>query len=211
MIVSAPKRLPAGTIRRLAEDRLAWAAKRLGVIEAAYARHGLPKRFSGGETFSLLGQELRLTVLVDSDVIRSRVESIGRRLLVTIGAVPDEAQAVLVQAALLKWYKQAARESFAAAVAKWAPVVGEAPRAITVRNQRRRWGSCSRDGTLNFNWRLIMTTQDVLDYVVVHELCHLLEPNHSARYWGHVERVMPQHARHRRWLKENAVLLEACF
>ncbi len=210
MIVSAPRRLPAGTIRQLAEERLEWAAKRLRAIETAYARHGLPKRFSGGETFSYLGQDILLTIIVATGSTRSRVELTGERLLITIRAVPEEAQADLVRAALLKWYKSAASQCLDAAVERWAPVVGAQPKAVKVRNQRRRWGSCSHDGSLNFNWRLVMAPADILDYVVVHELCHLREPNHSKRYWDLVARAMPEHAQHRKWLKDNAVLLESC-
>ncbi len=209
MIVSAPRRLPARAIQRLAEDRLDWAAKRLLFIEAAYGRHGLPKKFSGGETFSYLGRDSLLTVVVAAGSSRSQVVLTEDRLLVTIGAVPEEAQEERVKTALLKWYKSAARQCLEAAVERWSPVVGARPTAVKVRNQRRRWGSCSHNGSLNFNWRLVMAPAGILDYVVVHELCHLREPNHSARYWDLVSQVMPEHTDHRKWLKENAVLLEA--
>lgn len=74
---------------------------------------------------------------------------------------------------------------------------------ITIRNQKTRWGSCTREGNLNFNCLLMMTPPEVLDYVVVHELCHRLEMNHSARFWVQVEKVMPDYKKHRKWLKEH--------
>ncbi len=74
---------------------------------------------------------------------------------------------------------------------------------ITIRNQKSRWGSCSSDGNLNFNCLLMLTPFEVIDYVVVHELCHRLEMNHSPRFWAEVESVMPAYKKHRKWLKAN--------
>ncbi len=71
---------------------------------------------------------------------------------------------------------------------------------IEIRDQRTRWGSCSTRGTLSFNWRLVLAPYDVLDYVVVHELCHLREPNHSHRFWRLVETRRPAWREHRDWL-----------
>jgi len=78
---------------------------------------------------------------------------------------------------------------------------------ITVRNQRSRWGSCSRRGTISLNWRLIQTPPFVRDYIVVHELAHRLEMNHSARFWQQVERWCPDYAAAERWLKQHSALL----
>ena len=74
---------------------------------------------------------------------------------------------------------------------------------ITIRAQKTRWGSCSAQGNLNFNCLLMLCPERVRDYVVVHELCHRREMNHSKRFWSEVERIMPDYAVHRRWLKEN--------
>lgn len=88
-------------------------------------------------------------------------------------------------------------------VARFAPVVGVTYGGITIRNQRTRWGSCSTKGNLNFNCLLLRVPQDVLEYVVVHELCHRKEMNHSPKFWAEVERVLPNYAESKRWLKEN--------
>jgi len=88
-------------------------------------------------------------------------------------------------------------------VAFYAPVVGVKFGRITIRNQVSRWGSCSSKGNLNFNCLLMLTPTDVIDYVVVHELCHRKELNHSARFWGEVERVLPNYKEPREWLKGN--------
>ncbi len=85
----------------------------------------------------------------------------------------------------------------------FAPLVGVEYGNITVRNQRTRWGSCSGKGNLNFNCLLMLTPKDVIDYVVVHELCHLKEMNHSRDFWKEVEDVLPDYKNSRLWLKRN--------
>ncbi len=85
----------------------------------------------------------------------------------------------------------------------YAPLVGVSYGTITIRNQRSRWGSCSGRGNLNFNCLLMLVPEEVLDYVVVHELCHRKEMNHSPKFWAEVERVMPDYGARRTWLKDN--------
>ena len=88
-------------------------------------------------------------------------------------------------------------------VRHFAPMVGVTYGRITIRNQRSRWGSCSGKGNLNFNCLLMLTPSYCLDYVVVHELCHRLEMNHSPKFWAQVERVLPDYQKSREWLKEH--------
>lgn len=86
-------------------------------------------------------------------------------------------------------------------VAHFAPLVGVTYGRITIRNQRTRWGSCSSRGNLNFNCLLMLTPPEVIDYVVVHELCHRKEMNHSGRFWNEVAIVLPGYAEQEKWLK----------
>lgn len=88
-------------------------------------------------------------------------------------------------------------------VAYYARIMGVTYGSISIRKQKTRWGSCSREGNLNFNCLLMMTPPEVLDYVVVHELSHRLEMNHSARFWTQVEKVLPDYRGPRKWLKEH--------
>ena len=96
--------------------------------------------------------------------------------------------------------RRAARELVTMLVEEEAPPLGVSYGRIQVRDQRTRWGSCSTTGTLSFNWRLVLAPFDVLDYVVVHELCHLVEANHSRRFWKLVERRRPDWRAQRDWL-----------
>jgi len=88
-------------------------------------------------------------------------------------------------------------------VSYFAPLVGVTYGRITIRNQRTRWGSCSGKGNLNFNCLLMKTPPEVIDYVIVHELCHRKEMNHSRQFWAEVEKVLPDYKKSRQWLKEN--------
>lgn len=102
-----------------------------------------------------------------------------------------------------KRYRQAARARFESRVAYYHGITGGNYTSITVRDQRSRWGSCSSRGTLSFNYRLIFAPPQILDYVVVHELCHLTHMNHSKDFWNMVAGILPEYKECRRWLKEH--------
>ena len=113
-----------------------------------------------------------------------------------------EAQPKLTDAELRELARRA-KEVLPEITAYYAPLVGVDYGRITIRAQRTRWGSCSAQGNLSFNCLLMLTPDDVMEYVVVHELCHRKEMNHSARFWAEVERVLPGYRESRRWLKEH--------
>lgn len=109
--------------------------------------------------------------------------------------------------ALEKRYRDAAKEYIPKRVAYYAStydhLIQHPYTRITIRDQKTRWGSCSSRGTLSFNWRLMLAPPAVLDYVVVHELCHLEHMNHSKDFWHCVEMILPNYKIHRKWLKEH--------
>ena len=105
--------------------------------------------------------------------------------------------------ALENRYRNAAREVFTNRVEYYHRFTGGHYTSITIRDQKTRWGSCSAKGNLNFNWKLVLMPPEILDYVVVHELAHRLQMNHSAAFWAEVGKILPDCRERRQWLKVN--------
>lgn len=104
-----------------------------------------------------------------------------------------------------QWLRTEGAERFQQKTAFWAARMKVTYGRITIRDQKTRWGSCSSRGNLNFNWRLLLMPERVMDYVIVHELAHRREMNHSAAFWQIVETYLPDYRERRQWLKENGV------
>ena len=103
----------------------------------------------------------------------------------------------------LRTLKKRAQVAIAERVEYYAPIVGVTYGNITIRSQKTRWGSCSASGNLSFNCLILLAPPEVLDYVVVHELCHRKQMNHSLGFWAEVERVLPDYKSSLKWLKQN--------
>lgn len=141
------------------------------------------------------------------DAIRAFVESKSGWLekhLANMAAVP---KCPAFTEGEIRELAQQALKTIPERVAYFAPLVGVTYGKITIRSQRSRWGSCSGKGNLNFNCLLMLAPAEVLDYVVVHELCHRKEMNHSKQFWAEVARVLPDYKARRTWLKENGTAL----
>jgi predicted metal-dependent hydrolase len=110
-------------------------------------------------------------------------------------------RAAATRKAIRKWYEKRAVERMRSRVEKWVRTIGASPARVLTRDQRSRWGSCSPNGTLRFNWRIVMAEPALIDYVVVHELAHLVVRTHSAEFWQQVARVMPDYKLRRARLK----------
>jgi len=115
------------------------------------------------------------------------------------------------QALLLKWYVEQATAALLSRTNYWAKQIGVSPARITIRDQKTRWGSCSSRGSINYSWRLIMAPSLVLDYLVIHELCHMKVANHSREFWKLVGCFITDYTSQRHWLKENGNLLMRLF
>lgn len=134
----------------------------------------------------------------------------GRRAVVRLEddrlhlRVPDGEDA---HDALVAWYRREARGIFEERVAAWSEVFGLTPGKVSVREQRTRWGSCTHKGDLSFNWRLVLAPEWVLDSIVVHELCHIDELNHSSRFWALLDERFPEHEAASEWLRDHGPAL----
>ena len=112
-----------------------------------------------------------------------------------------------VKKLLEQWYQNQAERRLKQKTERLAKIVGVIPKSITVKNYKSRWGSCNTKGELTFNWRIILAPHYIVDYVVIHELCHLLEHNHSYKYWRHVENHVPNWKDCKSWLNNKSSLL----
>lgn len=156
-----------------------------------------------GRRLPFAGRELALEVRAGATPGRFRAQLAGDTLILML---PDT-QSATVRAALEVWYRRRAPSIFAARLEVANRPYGYTYGRVSIKNQKSRWGSCSLAGNLNFNWRLLLAPLPVLDYVVVHELCHLKEPNHGPGFWRLVARGCPEYAAWRRWLRTNGATL----
>lgn len=152
-----------------------------------------------GEMLPYLSGQKVLTILREERT-RPKVKCIGERLLLW---VPYEADYEYKKESLEKWYRKEAAAIISRKASYYAEALKVDFQKIHIKDQRSRWGSCSSKKNLNFNWRLVMAPEPVLDYVVIHELCHLEHMDHSAAFWGLVGSICPEYKQHRRWLKEH--------
>lgn len=143
-------------------------------------------------------REIREFIEKKSEWIKKNMQKMERRQE-ELRAEPTE----LITVEELRGLAAKAAEYIPGRVAFYAPKIGVDWRGITIRNQRSRWGSCSSRGNLNFNCLLMLAPPDIIDYVVVHELCHRREMNHSPLFWREVEKILPDYRARRKWLKDN--------
>ena len=151
--------------------------------------------------------EVRCPLWTSNQQIRSFVES-KRLWIEKQRARQTPAEPVLTAQQLAELTRQT-RELVTGRAAYFAPIVGVEYGRISIRKQKTRWGSCSGKGNLNFNCLLALVPREVLDYIVVHELCHRKEMNHSPRFWALVEKILPEYDICRKWLKKNGAGLIA--
>jgi predicted metal-dependent hydrolase len=185
--VVLPQRLPMRAADEAVRELRPWIDRRLA--EADRQRAAVLAR---GDTLPYLGETLR----VQAEPGRTRVTRRGDDLLVPDG--PER------HAAIERWYRRMARREIEPRLDRACAIAGLTYTRLTIRDQRTRWGSCSRSGAMSFNWRLLLAPAAVLDYVIWHEACHLEFLDHSPRFWGLVARYCPEHREHATWLRRNA-------
>jgi predicted metal-dependent hydrolase len=181
----APERAAASAVRELRP----WIEGRL-----EEAREALARVAERGASVPYMGRSLELV----SEEGRSRVHRSGERLLVPAGDP---------RPALERFYRRAARREIVARLDRATALAGLAYRDLTIRGQRTRWASCSANGRMSFNWRLLLAPESVLDYVIWHEVCHLEILDHSPRFWALLARRWPDYREDRDWLRHNGATL----
>jgi hypothetical protein len=193
--VTVPRGGSVAEAKRFAERNVAWLERQL--LRQAL-RPQRPVVWSLGTEIYFRGERVRLAPGENGE---TRLIHFGGEAVRVVDAPGD------LRPAIERHLRKLAAQELPARVFELAALHHLPVRRVTVRNQRSRWGSCSRRGTISLNWRLVQTPLSVRDYLVLHELAHLKEMNHSRRFWSEVERLCPAFREAERWLKQNAGLL----
>lgn len=194
--ITVPKALDMSRIVQIVESKHTWIIEKLAMHEQAAPKR--EKAFVSGEGFSYLGRNYRLKINTGD---YQSVRLIQGRLAITL---PDDIDhRIYARKGLISWYKRQAEKKIKEKVERYAHIVGVETGVIRIKSFKSRWGSCTPYGDLEFNWVIMMAPNRVVDYVVIHELCHLIQMDHSPQFWREVERVMPDYLEHKEWLKVN--------
>ncbi|GAB6158391.1 SprT family zinc-dependent metalloprotease [Desulfotomaculum varum] len=198
--VVVPARYPLAHLPSLIKSRQTWILQKLALMSQ---RAGQMKanRLAERQEVRLLGQYYRLVTVFQEGP--PAVELVGDKIIVML---PQNLQDKLTQV-LENWLRQQARVIIMERVELAVKKMNITYNQVFIKDQKTRWGSCSNRGNLNFNYRLVMAPLPVIDYIVVHELAHLVEMNHSKKFWALVENVCPDYRTHRQWLKEHGAEL----
>jgi len=200
--VSAPFRISEKQICEVVQKKADWIVKKVNEVRERNA-NTVCREFVSGEKFPYLGKEYTLKI-VEKDLSKAEVLVQENAIAVYISqGLSGESRKQAIKEALVKWYRMSFAEIVNERIKKYSLQLNLAPCKVIIKDQKTRWGSCSKKGNINLNWRLIMATIDIVDYVVVHELCHLRIMNHSKDFWNLVESILPNYTEGREWLKVN--------
>ena len=196
--VVLPAKAPLADAERLVRSKSAWLLRHLARFERL--RRIVPHRkYVTGERLPFLGEELTLEVVKGA----AGVERRGSTVVVSLPK-PDPKR---VRAALAEWYASQADEMMPSRVLEMADKFGIKIKRVRVSRARTRWGTCSPTGMISLNWRLLLGTPGLVDYLVAHELAHVGHPNHSSAFWARVTELCPDGMKEEKWLRKNGLSL----
>jgi predicted metal-dependent hydrolase len=203
ILVRAPESIPDERIEDLVESKRYWIFKTLAEWRDLNTARVI-REFKGGAGFLYLGRTYRLLLVASQDVpLKLKDGSFClRRELVEDG---DVARA---QATFRDYYIERGEQKIAERVDYFSAKVGVQPRQISVKELGNRWASCSPSGNLAFHWKCMMAPLSIVDYIVVHELCHMREKDHSSAFWNEIDKVMPGFGERKNWLRDNGAGLD---
>ncbi len=194
LTIAMPLRASERWLHSVLQEKARWIVEKL---ENWRSSRPAPLLWADGQPIPFLGEQLTLRIvpsLFDGQPVVS-----GRQMLVHVAGSADPSE---VERRVTEWYRREAEILFRERVAHYAPLLKVSPAEVKLSSARTQWGSCTIRGTVHLNWRLIKMPLRLLDYVVVHELAHLIEMNHSAAFWGVVKEACPDYARLRRELRQ---------
>ncbi|OGP74315.1 MAG: hypothetical protein A2V86_07140 [Deltaproteobacteria bacterium RBG_16_49_23] len=194
IVLYVPYHTPKGEIEGFIKEKESWVIKKISEKERSIKE--TERAFIPGEKFLYLGESYPLEIRESDHQEPPLKLSFGKFILGQDHI--EKARDLFVQ-----WYKREAKEKIAGRVGYYSNRLDLFPKGIKITSAKYRWGSCSRDNQLSFSWRMIMAPLTIIDYILIHELAHIKEKNHSRRFWVYLESILPDYRRKRLWLKEN--------
>lgn len=208
VFVRAPKKKTEEEINIIVVKKREWIADKLRKISEIKKPIPLVREFISGEKVLIKNKQYRIKIHGQARV-RSKITFSAGVIHIYVNQVlegPDREQEV--KKILKRWFNRYARNYFSQRIQKYQALLNVDIKGLSIREQRKRWGSCTSDNHLNFNWRVIMAPVTIIDYIIVHELCHALEKTHSARFWDLVKSVLPDYEERKEWLRINGMTLK---
>ncbi|TDX52962.1 M48 family metallopeptidase [Orenia marismortui] len=203
VIVRVPKDLAEAEIATIVKKKGSWITEKQRLLQEVKAPPK-PKEFMSGEKLMYLGRRYRLKVVTTDETNKVEVGLIkGKFIIKAPLSLQEDNRREAIRGAVIDWYKEHAKNKIKARVNYYAPKLDVEPNLINVKEQKKRWGSCSSLGNLNFNWKIIMAPMSIVDYIVVHELAHLRHHNHSSEFWELVEAIISDYNERKEWLRVN--------
>lgn len=204
--VLAPTRVAQSRIDQLVSEKTDWIITRQRELRLRMPVCPSPVILDQGSQLFWLGQPLTLDVIVDQP--ETRVNLSSDRIQLTLSRRIRKSRTDAINEQLELWHRQQAQRYFEQRVSEWSAHMKLSPSAVVVRSYRRKWGCCNSRGVISFNWLLIMAPATIIDYVIVHELSHLKQMNHSPLFWQEVRRFYPDYADAKAWLNSNGTRLQ---
>ena len=196
-----PANLPEKKIIELIKQKSSWVESKIAYFQELQKCYK-EKKYVSGECFKYLGRSYRLKI-VQNDENKDVKLMNGEFNIPMPSGLQEGEQTLLTIRRLSTWYQNHALIRLEEKVRRYSAEVGLSPTSVGVKGYKSRWGTCHLDGRIYFNWRIIIAPHSVVDYLVVHELCHLVHHNHSKRYWKQVETILPDYSEREEWLKLN--------
>lgn len=209
--VEAPDKVyvvaPLGTSEQVIENKVkskaAWIVQKLYTFRDMEYRR-IPREYVNGESFMYLGRNYSLQIQIDENIRKPEVQLYRGKFYVTASCKNED----LIKQAMEQWYREKTWEKVLERIQYYQRFFKKKPTYVRVKEQQKRWASCTSNDELLFNWRCVMAPSPVLDYIVVHEMCHMYYKNHSQEFWDMLASIMPDYERRKEWLKKYGIRMD---
>lgn len=203
IIVTAPIGTKEEEILKKVESKGSWIIQKIYSFKHMQYRH-IEREFVNGESFMYLGRNYSLQIELDLSIKKPQVKLYRGKFIVRASDKYEEN----IRKAMELWYRNKSKEVIEYRIKYYSRFFDKKPTSIRIKEQKKRWGSCTLKDELLFNWRCIMAKTNAIDYIVVHEMCHMYYKDHSKEFWELVGSVLPDYEIRKEWLKNYGVRMD---